>query len=488
MEIKASYRLRSYRVTEYENGLLWWETHFDFGMQRSGECFIYGNILIIKNWSSEKNGLLIGEFLDQLKKLPSWDKTLYYCFASELLDIKTGRKLTDDFLNRMSSPRKICKIGTDRLKGLLSNQFKIDRYLITVNDDGIISWQTPGGVNRVESGRGTVESDIFFLGPGIGDELTRSKQEFLDHLSRLPQWSGTLAWCRHSALRVCREEQKGKSTRKVRSQPDPGGNPAPRKIPAAINPIRLPEPLKKLPSSASTLSKSMTSIFSSFAGRKGFKVSWPGFTMKKFWFVGLIFLVASGMIIGVSIAFHLLEKKFHRLYWFKEGHHEDHPRSHSNRLILLLFLFIAVTQPVRSLGAEERDIILDSGIHYPGGFDSNTVGEVHGKAFHFSRPEKGPVRFHLFTNYGTYTILTCPPWYWNDLSVKIPEGAEVAVWGSKSIGRDGNLYVIAQEVKILPSGPSFLFRVKDGTPVWKASAGPGRESWGGGGPQHRGRR
>jgi hypothetical protein len=326
MEIKTSYRLRSYKILEYENGLLWWETHFDFGMERSG------------------------------------------------------------------------------------------------------------------------------------------------------------------VLRACQEEQKGRSTRKVRSQPDSVGKPDHTEIPAAVNPISPPEPLKKLPSSESTFPKSMTAFFSFFTRIKGFKVSWPWFTRKKFWLAGLIVLAVSGVILGVSIALHSLDSRFHRLYWFKERHHQDHFRSHSILLILLLILFSAGIGPARPLGAEERDMILDSGIHYPGGFDFNTVGEVQGKASHFFRPEKGPVRFQLLTNYGTYTILTCPPWYWNDLPVRIPEGAEVAVRGSKSIGRDGNLYVIAQEVQMLPSGPSFLFRVKDGTPAWKASAGPGRESWGGGGPQHRGRR
>ena len=56
-----------------------------------------------KPWSEEKDGFLIGEFLDQLKKLPAWDKTLYYCFFSELLDIKTGRKLTADRLHKCPS-------------------------------------------------------------------------------------------------------------------------------------------------------------------------------------------------------------------------------------------------------------------------------------------------------------------------------------------------------------------------------------------------
>jgi hypothetical protein len=73
MKQKCAYRLKQYRIIEYENGLLWWETHYDFGRQRIGDCFIYGNILIIGHCGEEKDGALIGEFLDSLKRLTPWD-------------------------------------------------------------------------------------------------------------------------------------------------------------------------------------------------------------------------------------------------------------------------------------------------------------------------------------------------------------------------------------------------------------------------------
>ena len=140
------------------------------------------------------------------------------------------------------------------------------------------------------------------------------------------------------------------------------------------------------------------------------------------------------------------------------------------------------------LWASEKEIILEeSGIHYPGGFDPNTVGEVQGKAFNFSRQEKGPVRFQLISDRKTYTILTSPPWYWNEIQVKISEGTEVIVRGSKSFGKDGNLYIVAQEIRIPSSGQHIVFRGKEGTPLWKNSEGPGRVSPGGVGPSSGGR-
>ena len=232
MQIKASYRLSSYRITEYENGVLWWETHFDFGRQRSGECFIQGNILIIKPWSDEKDGLLIGEFLDQLKKFPVWDKTLYYCFASELLDVKTGQKPTADRFTQLSSRINTQQPETEELKSLIQGSYRIDRYRIAINDDRTISWQTSRGIDRIIGGQGLIESGILFLGPRVGGEIKQNKQEFLYHLSRLPQWTITKVWCRYSALRSCQEKQPIKSPGNISTPP--------KKV---INSISLEHPL-----------------------------------------------------------------------------------------------------------------------------------------------------------------------------------------------------------------------------------------------------
>ena len=47
MKEKTVYQLGEYRISEYENGMLWWETHHGLGEQRSGKCFIHDDILII---------------------------------------------------------------------------------------------------------------------------------------------------------------------------------------------------------------------------------------------------------------------------------------------------------------------------------------------------------------------------------------------------------------------------------------------------------
>ena len=83
-----------------------------------------------------------------------------------------------------------------------------------------------------------------------------------------------------------------------------------------------------------------------------------------------------------------------------------------------------------------------------------------------------------------YTVIASPVWYWDDLGAKINDGEEVRVVGSKALGKDGNLYIIAQEMKLLTSGQSLVFRGKDGSALWKASIGGsagGRGGFGGSG-------
>jgi hypothetical protein len=144
-----------------------------------------------------------------------------------------------------------------------------------------------------------------------------------------------------------------------------------------------------------------------------------------------------------------------------------------------LFLAIPLLFPlVLPAGAEEEDTILEeSGIHYPGGYDPNTVGEIRGKVFNLSRPEYGPIRLQLETNQEIYTVLTSPPWYWKEIRPGIVQGTDVIVRGSKSFGRDGRLYIIAQEIFIPSSGRSLLLRGKDGIPLWKSSGRAEKRTW-----------
>ena len=146
-------------------------------------------------------------------------------------------------------------------------------------------------------------------------------------------------------------------------------------------------------------------------------------------------------------------------------------RSKAVAAALLLLAYWAFFLPgVQQARAEEKEQVLpESGIHYPGGFDPNTVGQVEGEVSGYTEPSRGPVRFQVISGRETYTVLVCPPWYWKDLGPEIADGSKVRVQGSKSLGKDGKLYIIAQEIRTLATGHFSVFRNEDGFPLWKGS-------------------
>ena len=147
----------------------------------------------------------------------------------------------------------------------------------------------------------------------------------------------------------------------------------------------------------------------------------------------------------------------------------------------LLFCATAFLPPVlETAHAEEGDVVLQgSGVRYPGGFDPNTVGEVQGRAYGLAQPQHGPVRFRLEAGKENYTVLASSGWYWKDLKAKLPDGSNVLVRGSKSLGNDMQLYIVAQKIRLLDSGRSLVLRDQAGKPLWKGQAGGASGTQGG---------
>jgi hypothetical protein len=154
-------------------------------------------------------------------------------------------------------------------------------------------------------------------------------------------------------------------------------------------------------------------------------------------------------------------------------------------LLLVLFSFLFLLYP-QILHAQDNDVVLpESGIHYPGGFDTNTVGVVKGKVYAISYKDKGPVLFRLDSEKESYFIIASPLWYWKDLGANISDGTEIKIHGSKSLGKDGKLYIVAQEMEIVSSGKIYAFRDDGGYPLWKGSASGTRAGGGGFGSSNR---
>ncbi|HSO72284.1 MAG TPA: hypothetical protein VLR91_06510 [Thermodesulfobacteriota bacterium] len=72
--------------------------------------------------------------------------------------------------------------------------------------------------------------------------------------------------------------------------------------------------------------------------------------------------------------------------------------------------------------------------------------------------------------------MASPAWYWNDSQLKVNDGTEVIVRGSKSYGKDGRLYIVAEEIRLPASSQAASFREPNGSPLWKGSG----RSFGGG--------
>ena len=209
---ESKYRLGDFIIIEHSGVLLTCVTHIALGAQRSGRCFIVGNILVIGSLDREESGYLKLEFHENLMKLPPWDKTRYYCFASSLRKVGSEQSLSSYLTEELS----IDKIGMEIDNITVPSTFRLDRYKIKVGENRIISWQTIGELNRTVGGTCFIESGILFIGQkdnelGVG----QSRKTFLNELKLLPRWDNTFAWAHYGSLRICEESKPKKSYRPI---------------------------------------------------------------------------------------------------------------------------------------------------------------------------------------------------------------------------------------------------------------------------------
>jgi hypothetical protein len=206
------YRLGDFIIIEHSGVLLTWVTHIALGAQRSGRCFIVGNILLIGSLDLEEPGFLKLEFHEHLMKLPPWDKTRYYCFASSLRKVGTEKSLARYLRGHLA----IDKIGTGSINITEPGTYRLGRYKITIGENSIISWQTIGELNRTISGKCFTESGILFIGPKENElDGGQSRKIFFNELKLLPQWDKTFAWGHYGSLRVCKESRTRKSYKAI---------------------------------------------------------------------------------------------------------------------------------------------------------------------------------------------------------------------------------------------------------------------------------
>ena len=208
MTSEIKYRLDEYIIIERGGVFLTWVSHIAIGEQLSGRCFIIGNILVIGPQKHEKAGFLKLEFNEQLRKLPTWTKTTYYCHASSIRKVDTGQSLARELKVHPYIP-KIDTVAKD-IKG--PGSFRLGRYKIIADGNSAISWQSMGALNRTINGKCVIESGILFIGQKeIESDDGQSRRGFFECQKILPQWDKTFAWGNYGSLRVCKEPKPRKS-------------------------------------------------------------------------------------------------------------------------------------------------------------------------------------------------------------------------------------------------------------------------------------
>ena len=146
----------------------------------------------------------------------------------------------------------------------------------------------------------------------------------------------------------------------------------------------------------------------------------------------------------------------------------------------LFFLFALTVSPsgARAAGARVNcdQVLAGCGICYPGGYDINTVGEVRGVIDELQVPAEGPVRFVVAGERERWVVLAAPAWYWESARLRLAPGDSVAVHGSKTLGADGSLYLVAREIRRTGDESVAVLRDHHGVPLWRGGRRRGRSA------------
>ncbi|MCK7471053.1 MAG: hypothetical protein MZU95_09870 [Desulfomicrobium escambiense] len=107
-------------------------------------------------------------------------------------------------------------------------------------------------------------------------------------------------------------------------------------------------------------------------------------------------------------------------------------------------------------------------------YDENTEITVRGVIMDAGRETRGPLILRVQHAGRTYLIVTAPPWYLVQESALFRKGMEIEARGSKYFGNDGNLYLLAKEIREMPGGKVTVMRDKQYRPLWHGRRMPAR--------------
>jgi hypothetical protein len=104
------------------------------------------------------------------------------------------------------------------------------------------------------------------------------------------------------------------------------------------------------------------------------------------------------------------------------------------------------------------------------GYDENTEIVIRGTIKQCAaRPYMKLQCFTLQTRTRILKVIVAPRWFVRRIELKLNEGVNVEVVGSKFFGRDGCLCLLARSIKFLSSGRNVVLRDSSCKPVWQNS-------------------
>ena len=92
----VDFRLRRYEIIKKANGQVVWKTYAGPGSLRTGTCIILEDILFMGRWQTEQTNLIERQFRANLKQLPEWNQTKYYCLRLSLHDCKSANRVLEE--------------------------------------------------------------------------------------------------------------------------------------------------------------------------------------------------------------------------------------------------------------------------------------------------------------------------------------------------------------------------------------------------------
>lgn len=127
-----------------------------------------------------------------------------------------------------------------------------------------------------------------------------------------------------------------------------------------------------------------------------------------------------------------------------------------------------------------------SGLDLERGYDRNTVVKISGPVAAPPRPlANGLVAFELNLQNDRMIVVLGPAWYLQDDNLDWKVGDQVTVRGSLAQGKDGQTYLLSQQISI-PGGTTLMLRGESGTPSWSGGMHGGQAGGVSGGQSQRG--